>query len=55
MDKYDELLKCVIALGVRLGQENPMKNVDDVTESAFKILMIIFKGKNPIKELKQDE
>ena len=35
--------------------ENPLKKVDDITDSAFKALMIAFKGKNPIEELKQDE
>jgi hypothetical protein len=55
MSKYDEFLKSIIALGVRFGQENPNKNVEDVTDSAFKALMIAFKGKNPIKELKQDD
>ena len=55
MNKYDEFLKSIIALGVRFGQENPNKKVDDITDSAFKALMIAFKGKNPIKELKQDE
>ena len=55
MSKYDEFLKSIISLGVRFGQENPNKNVDDVTEYAFKALKIAFKGKNPIKELKQDD
>lgn len=55
MSKYDEFLKSIIALGIRFGQENPNKNVDDITDSAFKVLMVAFKGKNPIKELKQDE
>ena len=48
MNKYDEFLKSIIALGVRFGQENTNKNVEDVTDSAFK-------GKNPIEELKQDD
>ena len=51
MKKYDEFLKSIIALGVRFGQENTNKNVEDVTDSAFKALMIAFKGKNPIGEL----
>lgn len=55
MNKYDEFLKSIIALGVRFGQENTNKNVEDVTDSAFKALMIAFKGENPIEELKQDE
>lgn len=55
MNKYDEFLKSIIALGVRFGQENTNKNVEDVTDSAFKALMIAFKGKNPIGELKQDD
>ncbi len=55
MNKYDEFLKSIIALGVRFGQENPLKKVDDITDSAFKTLMIAFKGKNPIEELKQDD
>ena len=55
MNKYDKFLKSIIALGVRFGQENPNKNVEDVTDSAFKVLMITFKGKNPIEELKQDD
>lgn len=55
MNKYDEFLKSIIALGVRFGQENPNKKVEDVTDSAFKVLMIASKGKNPIKELKQDD
>jgi hypothetical protein len=55
MNKYDAFLESIIALGVRFGQENPNKNVDDITDSAFKVLMIAFKGKNLIKELKQDE
>lgn len=55
MNKYDELLKSIIALGVRFGQENLNKNIEYVTDSAFKALMIAFKGKNPIKELKQDD
>ena len=55
MKKYDEFLKSIIALGVRFGQENTNKNVEDVTDYAFKALMIAFKGKNPIGELKQDD
>lgn len=55
MNKYDEFLKSIIALGVRFGQENPNKNVEDITDSAFRALMVSFKGKNPIEELKQDE
>ena len=55
MNKYDEFLKSIISLGVRFGQENPDKKVDDITDSAFKALMIAFKGKNPIEELKQDD
>lgn len=55
MTKYDEFLKSIIALGVRFGQENPNKNVEDITDSAFESLMIAFKGKNPIEELKQDD
>ena len=55
MSKYDEFLKSIIALGVRFGQENPNKNAENVADSAFKALMIAFKGKNPIKELKQDD
>ena len=55
MNKYDGFLKSIIALGVRFGQENPNKNVEDVTDSAFKVLTIAFKGKNPIEELKQDD
>ena len=43
---YDEFLKSIIALGVRFGQENTNKNVEDVTDYAFKALMIAFKGKN---------
>lgn len=54
MNKYDEFLKSIIALGVRFGQENPNKKVDDITDSAFKSLMIAFRGKNPIEELKDD-
>lgn len=53
MNKYDEFLKSIIALGVRFGQENPLKKVDDITDAAFKTLMIAFKGKNPIKELEK--
>ena len=55
MSKYDEFLKSVIALGVRFGQNNPNKKVDDVTNAAFKALIFTFKGKNPIKELKQND
>ena len=55
MNRYDEFLKSIIALGVRFGQENPSKNAEDVADSAFKYLMIAFNGKNPIKELKQDD
>lgn len=47
MNKYDEFLKSIIALGVRFGQENTNKNVEDVTDYAFKALMIAFKGKKP--------
>lgn len=54
MNKYDEFLKSIIALGVRFGQENPNKNVEDITDSAFKVLIIAFKGKNPIEELKDE-
>lgn len=54
MNKYDEFLKSIIAIGVRFGQENPNKNAEDVTDSVFKVLMIAFKGKNPIEELKDD-
>mgnify|MGYP006992176353 CR=1 FL=1 len=31
------------------------KVTEDITDSAFKALMVAFKGKNPIKELKQDD
>lgn len=55
MNKYDEFLKSIIALGVKFGQENPNKSVEGITDSAFKALMIAFKGKNPIEELKQDD
>lgn len=55
MNKYDEFLKSIIALGVRFGQENPNKKVEDITNAAFKALIFSFKGKNPIKELEQNE
>ena len=55
MNKYDDFLKSIIALGVRFGQENPNKKVDNITDTAFKALMIAFGGKNPIEELKQDD
>lgn len=55
MNKYDELLKSIIAIGVRFGQENPLKKVDDIVDFAFTVLMIAFKGKNPIEEFKQDD
>ena len=54
MSKYDELLKSIIALGVTFGKENPNKKVEDITDSAFKVLMIAFRGKNPIEDLKDD-
>lgn len=54
MIKYDEFLKSIIAIGVRFGQENPLKKVDDVTDFAFDALVIACKGKNPIEELKDD-
>ena len=38
-----------------MNKENTNKNVEDVTDSAFKALMIAFKGENPIEELKQDD
>jgi hypothetical protein len=53
MTKYDEFLKSIIALGVRFGQENPNKNVEDVADTALKVLLISFKGKNPIEELEK--
>lgn len=52
MSKYDEFLKSIIALGVRFGQGNLNKKVEDVTDLAFNILIMAFKGKNPIEELK---
>lgn len=48
VNKYIDFLKSIIALGVRFGQENPNKNVDDITDSAFKSLMIAFNGRNII-------
>jgi len=50
MNKYDEFLKSIIALGVRFGQENPNRNVEDVADAALTVLLISFKGKNPIEE-----
>lgn len=50
INKYNDFLKSIIALGVRFGQENPNKNVDDITDSAFKDLMISFNGRHPIEE-----
>ena len=55
MNKYDDFLKSIIALGVRFGQENPNKDVDKITQNAFEILMLAFKGKNPIKELDNND
>ena len=55
MNKYNEFLKSIIALGVRFGQENPLKKIDDITDTAFKTLMIAFNGKNPIEELKDND
>ena len=54
MSKYDEILKSIIAIGVRFGQENPLKKVDDITDFAFDALVVACKGKNPIEELKDD-
>lgn len=55
MSKYDEFLKSIIALGVRFGQENPNKNVDNIIDLAFKALILTFKGKNPIEDLINDK